>query len=209
MNTVMKKVRQARLELILLAIANVVLGVALIAKPDDAVEVVCRVIGIVLAVWGVIRIINYFRVAVVEAFGSFGLVQGVALIAFGVYIAVAPYVMAEIFTVMTAILIIIGGVIKIQYSVDLKRMHSNTWWIELVAAIMLVVLGAIALVNPFAANSALMVFVGISLVVDGVFDLASIIRISIIAKHIGKNVKNAMQNADKEVIEGEIVVKND
>lgn len=209
MNTIMKKVKQARLELILLAIANVVLGVVMLIKPDDAVEFVCRAIGIVLVIWGIIRIVNYFRVAVVEAFGSFGLVQGVALIAFGAYIAVSPRVMAEVFTVMTAILVIIGGVIKIQYSVDLNRMKSAHWWIELVAAIALIILGAVALFDPFATNTALMVFVGISLIIDGVFDLVSITRISIIAKRIGKNVKNAMNNGDGSVIEGEIVVKND
>ncbi len=208
MNTVMKKVKQARLELILLAVANIVLGVVMIIKPEDAVEFVCRAIGIVLAVWGVIRIINYFRVAVVEAFGSFGLVQGVALIAFGTYIAVAPRIMAEVFAVMTAILVIIGGVIKIQYAVDLRRMTSEFWWIELVVAIALLVLGAIALFDPFSTPVALMIFVGISLVLDGVFDLVSIIRISVIAKRIGKNVKNAMNNGGGEVIDGEIIIKD-
>ena len=205
MNNVIKKVKQARSELILLAVANIALGILLIVNPDEAVDFIWRAIGIVLAVWGVIRIINYFRVAVVEAFGSFGLVQGVALIAFGAYVAVSPFVMADVFGALMAILIIIGGVIKIQYAVDLKRMNGAFWWLELIVAIALVVLGAIAIGDPFATDAALMIYIGISLVIDGAFDLFSIIRISVIAKRVGKEVKNAVKNAGTEVIEGEIV----
>ncbi len=207
MNTVMKKIKQARLELILLALANIALGIVLIIKPEDALDFVGRAIGIVLVVWGIIRIVNYFRVAVVEAFGSFGLVQGVALIAFGAYVAVRPADMAAVFTIVMAILVIIGGVIKVQYAVDLKRMNGPVWWLELVVAISLLILGAIALVDPFATQAALMIFIGISLVLDGVFDLASIIRISVLAKKVSKEVKNVMKNGSSEVIEGEIIVR--
>jgi len=63
-------------------------------------------------------------------------------------------------------------------------MKADKWWIEAVVAAFMVVMGVIALFNPFDSSVALMIFIGIVLMVEGVSDLISIIRISAFVKKL-------------------------
>ena len=47
---------------------------------------------------------------------------------------------------------------------DFYHLESDKWWIELIGAVVMVVIGIIALLNPFSTSSALIVFIGIALI---------------------------------------------
>ena len=126
-----------------------------------------------------LRLITYFSMAKEEIFGSFGLVQGISLLAFGLFFVMKPEVIAMFFGTILAIVIIIDGILKLQYGIEFYHMKADKWWIEAV-----VVMGVIALFNPFDSSVALMIFIGIVLMVEGVSDLISIIRISAFVKKL-------------------------
>ena len=84
-----------------------------------------------------------------EIFGSFGLVQGISLLAFGLFFVMKPEVIAMFFGTILAIVIIIDGILKLQYGIEFYHMKADKWWIEAVVAAFMVVMGVIALFNPF------------------------------------------------------------
>ena len=137
-----------------------------------------------MCVWGVLRLITYFRMAKEEVFGSFGLVQGISLLAFGIFFVMKPEVIAMFFGTVLAIVIIIDGILKLQYGIEFYHMEAKKWWIEAIAAALMVVMGIIALLNPFGSSVALMIFIGVVLMIEGASDLISIIRISGIIKRL-------------------------
>ena len=63
-------------------------------------------------------------------------------------------------------------------------MEAQRWWIEAIVASLMVVMGVVALFNPFGSSTVLMMFVGIVLMVEGLSDLISIIRISSFIKNL-------------------------
>ncbi|MGN0316713.1 MAG: HdeD family acid-resistance protein [Lachnospira sp.] len=189
----MKKIKEIKNEMIIISLALLVLGVFMIIFPETSQELLCRSIGIVLCIWGVFRLIAYFKTAGQEVLASFGLVQGVSLLAFGIFFVMKPDLIATLFGVALAILIIIDGVLKLQYAVEFYHLKTELWWVELIVAAVVIIMGIIALLNPFSATSTLMIFMGILFVIEGITDLIAIIRISGAAKKFAEAVKDAMR----------------
>ena len=177
-----KKIKGIKIELIIISVVLFALGLFLVIFPEISQLVICRVVGIALCVWGVLRLITYFRMAKEEVFGSFGLVQGISLLAFGIFFVMKPEVIAMFFGTVLAIVIIIDGILK--YGIEFYHMEAKKWWIEAIAAALMVVMGIIALLNPFGSSVALMIFIGVVLMIEGASDLISIIRISGIIKRL-------------------------
>lgn len=197
MNNFIKKINGIRLELICIASAIILLGLILIFKPTESQIFIFRGIGVLLCLRGLIRIITYFRTLYEEVLGSFGLVQGVSYIAFGIFFIINPAMLVSIFGTLIAIVILIDGILKIQYALDFHRMDSKHWWIDVIGAILMMILGIIAFFNPFTSTDMLMMFAGGVLVFEGVWDLVSITRISILARKIRKTIINIEKNAEE------------
>lgn len=179
-----KKIKGIKIELIIISIVLFALGLFLVVFPEISQLIICKAVGIALCVWGVLRLITYFSMVRKEIFASFGLVQGISLLAFGLFFVMKPEVIAMFFGTILAIVIIIDGILKLQYGIEFYRMEADKWWIEAVVAALMVVMGVIALFNPFDSSVALMIFIGIVLMVEGVSDLISIIRISAFVKKL-------------------------
>ena len=176
-----KKIRGIKIELIIISIALFVLGLFLTIFPEVSQIIICRAVGIALCVWGVLRLMTYFRMSREDVFVSFGLVQGISLLAFGIFFVMRPEAIAVFFGTAIAIIIIIDGILKLQYAIEFYHMEAQRWWIEAIVAALMVV---IALFNPFGSSTVLMMFVGIVLMVEGLSDLISIIRISSFIKNL-------------------------
>ena len=196
MNGIYKKLKTIKLEIIIVAVALFVLGLFLVIFPAASQEIICKAIGVALCVCGVLRLINYFRIAGNEVLGSYGLVQGVTLLAFGMFFVIKPQVIGVFLGTALAIIIIVDGILKLQYAVDFYHLQSDKWWIELIGAVFMVVIGVIALLNPFSTTTALTVFIGIALMVEGVWDFISLMRIVSVTKKAGKAISNIKDQMD-------------
>ena len=154
-----------------LSIVLMLAGIFMILFPNTSGNIICRGVGAVLCIWGVVRLVAYFRNN--EILGSFGLVQGVALAGFGLYILIRPGIIED-------------GILKLQYALDFRKLDAGGWWIEAVCAAVMIILGIVVLFNPFATVAAVMLFIGVVFVFEGAWDLASILYISKIAKEFNK-----------------------
>ena len=177
MEGLVKKIKGIRNEMIGLSIVLMLAGIFMILFPNTSGNIICRGVGAVLCIWGVVRLVAYFRND--EILGSFGLVQGVALAGFGLYILIRPGIIEVFLTTVFAIIIIVDGI-------DFRKLDANGWWIEAVCAAVMIILGIVVLFNPFATVAAVMLFIGVVFVFEGAWDLVSILYISKIAKEFNK-----------------------
>jgi len=164
-----------------------------------------------LAVWGVARAVAYFVTAREMVLGSFALTQGALLMGFGICFLVRPGVLAAFLTIALAVVLLVGGVMKLQYAIELSGLGVRGWWIELLGAALMVILGIVAFVNPFEAGEALMMFLGAAFVVDGVWDLASVICISALARKVRRREEQmaADARAQADALEVEFISRED
>ena len=106
--------------------------------------------------------------------------------------------LAKFVTMAFGIIMLIDGVLKIQYAIDLGRIKAGGWIWVMVTAVLMIVLGVIAIVNPFETNAVLMVFLGCILIADGISDL---VVIGYIVRTV-KTIKRAVTKNQRSVIDG-------
>ncbi len=184
-----KTVEVAR-EFILLNIGIVLLGIFLVIFPSLSSAIICYILGVILCIWGLFKVIEYFRVKN-EFFGSFSLVQGCALLLFGAFILIKPEFLAAIIAIILTMILFIGAVLKLQYALEFARLKSKGWRIQAVGAVLVIAASIIAFFNPFGAANLLMIFIGISLIFDGVWDLVTMVYISKFLKGAAKSAKSS------------------
>ena len=91
---------------------------------------------------------------------------------------------------------IVDGVLKVQYAIDLSRVGAKFWWLILSMAAVFIAAGLIVVFNPFSAVVTFMVFAGIALIIDGISDLITAFYISRVLKKISNPEKRIDLNED-------------
>lgn len=198
-DNIKKKVKNMKTEFVVLNAALIILGILMIAFSSTFNEIICIAIGIGLCLWGVLRVIAYFQLRRDEVFGSFGLVQGCAMIGFGVYFLVHPKLFGSIIGIALAIILLITAVTKFQYAFDLLKLESPYWWVQFIAAGLIAVCGILAITKPFGLANIIMIFIGISLIASSVWDIMTVLRISHILKNGVKEAKKRSRYIDAQV----------
>ncbi len=199
-NKIKKKAAEVTKEFVILNIGIVLLGIFLVIFPKLSASIICYIIGVILSIWGLFKVIEYFRIKN-EFFGSFSLVQGCALLGFGIYILVSPGFLSAIIAIVLNMILFIGAIMKLQYTFEFARLKSKGWAIQAVGAVLVIAACIIAFLNPFGAADFLMIFIGISLIFDGVWDLITMIYVSKFVKNIEKAVKSTLK--DEEMVDAE------
>lgn len=174
--------KNTKKEIAFVDVALLLLGVLMIIFPEKSADIICIAIGAILGIWGLVRLITYFASGKVESFGSFALVQGVALLGFGILFVLNPEILTSFLFAVLAIVLIVSGVMKLQYAVDFLRLKAKYWYISLLGAVISITLGAVVFFNPFTAAKWLMLFIGISLTVNALWDIISVMILSKITK---------------------------
>ncbi len=172
---VKKKAKEIYRNFIVINIGLVVLGIVMIIFPDKSKDIICRAVGIMLCIWGVLNIIDYIRLRRQEVFGSFGLISGCACIGFGTYIIIMPDNLAAFITAALSIVLFICGVIKLQHAIDFAHVKSKGWISQVIFALVMIAAGVVSFFNPFGASDWLMRFVGIALTISSIWDIITII----------------------------------
>ena len=74
-------------------------------------------------------------------------------------------------TLVYGVVILITGIAKLQWTVDIIRMKRSKWFWMAISAAISVFCGIIVITNPFSTTAVLWMFIGISLIVDAVLDM--------------------------------------
>lgn len=166
-----------RKDAVLAATAYLILGAVLLFFPGIAVVTMVHILAIAAAVIGVITIILYFAKGDKSA-GSGGLIKGIVYLAAAAALYFAAPLIVSVIPFVLGILIVISGVVKLQEAMDLMKHKQKSWGLLLVFAIPSIVLGILAIVNPFKAAELLLRIIGISLIYSAVSDLLTVFYFS-------------------------------
>lgn len=167
--------REVKKSFCLLSVAYIVIGLVLVIWPDISVHTFCFVFGIGMIIFGGAHLILYFTKDRFMNVMQPDLVIGVVCISTGCYILLKMEYMLEIIPFAMGIVALLGGIVKIQSALDLKKLGTSKWYIMLIWAIALLILGVILIANPFdEQQKVVVVLTGASLLTDGIGNLISI-----------------------------------
>lgn len=154
------------------AIIMVILGLILVIWPHILGVILCYVLGGALVLMGAFQLIGFVRGERLGFYNKFNMIMGIVLVLLGIWICTKPHIVLSIIPVVVGIIILIHGLMDIEYTLDIKKTGNDKWWISLIAAGITLVLGLLLVLNPFTAYEVTMFLIGLVMLYDGGSDLA-------------------------------------
>ncbi len=154
------------------AVIMVILGIVLVIWPHILGVALCYLLGGALIVMGIFQLISFLRGERLGFYNKFVMMMGIVLILLGIWICTQPHIVLSIIPVVVGIIVLIHGLMDIQYTLDIKKAGSEKWWIALIASILTLVVGLLLVFNPFTVYEITMVLLGAAMLYDGGSDLA-------------------------------------
>ena len=108
------RIRKMNITSIIFSIIFILIGTFLLARPEDAIHLVSYALGIILLVWGVISVVQFFSNKESQSYLEFGFIVGVFVLIFGIIILVKPDTIASIIPLLLGIWMLINGVTKLS-----------------------------------------------------------------------------------------------
>ncbi len=186
---------------ILFSVLYLLLGIYFVMFPGVAFVTLGRVFSIVLLMVGIFGICAYFSEKNFEGIQKNGLAYGLILSVLAVYFLIRPSFISTLVGFIIGFMIIVAGITQLQNAVDLIHFKEKNWPFMLVSAGILIILGIIALVNPFQTDRTLIFATGVFIIISAIVKLISMIMLLSGAKSVKK--------AGEEVVDAEEVVVTD
>ena len=146
-------------------------GVFMILKPEISTEIICIAAGILLIIFGIIKIIGYFSKDLYRLAFQFDLSLGLMLAVLGVIILRNPDQAMSFLCLMLGIATMADGLFKLQSALDARRFGLKSWPLILTLAVGAGVVGALLMLRPMQSARALTVLLGIGMMLEGVLNL--------------------------------------
>lgn len=157
---------------------EILVGVLLLINPVGFTSGIIMGAGLVLLLVGIVCIIKYFRAEPQEAAKSQNLMKGLIALLAGSFCALRSEWFVVTFPVITLIygvVILITGLGKIQWTVDILRQKKPRWFLCALSALVSTACGLVIIAAPFTTTAVLWMFTGIGLIVDACFDIVALI----------------------------------
>lgn len=157
-----------------MSLVEVIIGILLLVNPIGFTSGIIIAFGIVLMIMGISTTIKYFRTEPEEAAVSQILVKGLLMLLAGAFCAFNSHWFIATFPVLTlvyGVVILVTGITKVQWTIDIIRMKRSKWFWAAISAAISIVCGVVIITSPFSTTAVLWMFIGISLIVEAVFDM--------------------------------------
>lgn len=169
---------------IVISLFEIFVGILLLVNPVGFTSGVVIGTGILLCVYGLISVFKYFGTPIEEAILRQDLSKGLLAILGGLFCIFKSEWFAIAFPVLTilyGIFMIVSGIGKAQWAMDLLRLRRKCG-MPAISAILSIVFGFIILQSPFETTEILWMFTGITMIIEAVLDVVSLV-------YVGKDMK--------------------
>ncbi len=163
---------------IILCVCEIIIGILLLINPLGFTSGIIMGGGVLLLISGITALIAYFRTPPVEAATQRMLAKGLALILLGGFLSLRSDRLIAVFPILTllyAVVILMTGLIRVQWAVDSLRLGKRPWYWHAVGAALAVVFAVVIMLNPFAATNFMWTFVALSLIAEAVIDILTLV----------------------------------
>lgn len=151
-------------------------GIVLMIVPIAAVETVAFILGIVLAVYGILRVLQFLFSRYNDLDVTLGtLISGLLTVVIGVILILTPSIADLLLEKLLAGWLILMGLIKIIIAYSYKKSEEKQWLPTLIAAILSIFLGLVIWSSFAAWELVLGTFIPIYLIALGVSHFANMV----------------------------------
>lgn len=154
---------------LLSAILFLILGIILISNPGGVVKFITYIIGGIIMILGIAKLISYYKNKsnTMIPNNANNLTFGILLMVVGIIIMFCSSAIEFIIRLIMGGWLLYNGIMKLILAFKLKETNLNTWYIPLIAAILMIACGLYIVIISNVIFSA----VGIALVIYSVCEI--------------------------------------
>jgi hypothetical protein len=185
MNELLKSMKWG---MMITGLLTIIIGIMICANPSGAIISIIRFIGWILIIAAGVSAISEFmqRTTTYRTYSTmtFALIS----LVFGIVLAIRPASFVNFVGTVVALILFVHGINAIVSALNSRKYGYNQWKIACLSGVIFAVVAFIILINPFSSASALMLFIGIVLIGDGISNIA-------MAFSIGRTMHTYHKNA--------------
>lgn len=166
-----KLIRAAKIAYIVTSLLFCVGGALLLTLGDLSVSVIGTAGGILLLVFGLVKLAGYFSKDLYRLAFQFDLAEGILLLVIGAAVLCNPDRAIAFLCLMLGLAVLVDALCKLQTALDARRFGLPAWGLILGLAICTGLIGAVLAFRPAASARVLTALLGVSLVAEGALNL--------------------------------------
>ena len=152
---------------IAVAVFFIASGILFIFLPEVTLTVLCRVIGIIMMVFGAVRLVGYFSEDLYRLAFQYDLEFGIVLAILGLLVVIYPEKAVNVLCLAYGIITLTDALFRIRIAFEAKRFGIRVWWIVFAFAILTGLVAAVLMFRPGESARIITVLLGVSLVAEG------------------------------------------
>ena len=162
-----ENIRKSGLISLIPSVIFLALGIILINHPEDTIRYVSYILGALLIAFGVIRLNTYFSLREKFQYYDFNLMIGSLCFLIGLVIIIFGNTIASIFGIIIGMWIVLSSINRMHLSLKLKDSGMKYWYISLIVAILVLMIGLYIVFSP----ELILVTLGILLIIYSAIDI--------------------------------------
>lgn len=190
---------------VIVSVFFLALGILMIVRPESSLTVICRGLGILAAVFGAIRMLQYFLRAPQGIGQRYDLAGGLFCLLVAALLIFRAGEVAAILSVIVGIFILIDSVFKLQIALDAHRTGVTTWGAMMLLACVSLLLGILLVFDTFKGQAVISIMMGIALIYDALVDLFTVFYVTRMVKNVRAAVHEAIDDATAIETTGEVI----
>ena len=160
---------------LLLSALLILAGVGLTFFSDTFYPILAVLLGILFLVFGAVKLAGFFSKDPYQLVFESDLVFGILYLALDLLLLFRPAHTMAFLGIVFGLMLLADGLTRVRIALDARPFGIRAWWLILVSAIATAILGVVLLFHPGEGTQALTQLLGISLMVDGVMNISTIL----------------------------------
>ncbi len=166
-------------------------GILLILFPDISIKLAGIFAGIVMCVFGTIKLVGFFSKDLFRLAFENDLASGILMLALGVSLFLHTERTLSFLCIVIGILILTDGMFRIEIAMDAKPFGISLWWLILIFAIVTGAFGCLLIFKPGESMEAMATILGASLICDSILNFITMLTtVKIIHRQYPNNIES-------------------
>lgn len=186
----------AKIGYIVMSVILGIVGILFIARPELSVKVIGYALGIMMIVFGCIRLVGYFSRDLFRLAFQYDFEFGILLIALGFIVLLKSRNVMNFIFIALGIAILADGLFKVQIAVDSRKFGIKSWWLILLLAVLTGCVGVMLMLRPVESAYVLIRMLGAALLAEGILNLC--VAVSTV-KIVGHQKPDTLESRYREI----------
>lgn len=167
----MKRLMHVKQVYSLFAGCLIIFGIILLVWPGMASKVFCKICGVLLLVFGIVKLFGYFSRDLLQLAFQFDFAMGIISSLIGFVMLFWSKQFMEALIIGMGLYMLADALLRIQTALDAKKIGVNQWWLILVMSLVTAVIGTLLFLKPYNGLEGVVVLIGLNLIIDGILNL--------------------------------------